>query len=71
MLTPNEIRRRLRRDLVTIAEAYQIGFESRLYTEAEYENLKQTLLQLRELNMKPNIWNSYLRLTGNGRLLIK
>lgn len=53
MLTPNEIRRRLRRDLVTIAEAYQIGFESRLYTEAEYENLKQTLLQLRELNMKP------------------
>ncbi|TAR48969.1 hypothetical protein BV232_08475, partial [Lactiplantibacillus plantarum] len=40
MLTPNEIRRRLRRDLVTIAEAYQIGFESRLYTEAEYENLK-------------------------------
>ncbi|GAB7168679.1 hypothetical protein TUA1478L_06750 [Lactiplantibacillus plantarum] len=69
MLTPNEIRRRLRRDLVTIAEAYQIGFESRLYTEAEYENLKQTLLQLRELNMNPNIWNSYLRLTGNGMLL--
>lgn len=28
MLTPNEIRRRLRRDLVTIAEAYQIGFEN-------------------------------------------
>ena len=61
MLTPNEIDVGYDAE-ITIAEAYQIGFESRLYT-AEYENLKQTLLQLRELNMNPNIWNSYLRLT--------
>ncbi|MGY5271066.1 hypothetical protein [Lactiplantibacillus plantarum] len=64
MLTPNKIRRRLRRDLVTIAEAYQIGFESRLYTEAEYENLKQTLLQLRELNMKPQHMEQLLAING-------
>ncbi|XXO41831.1 hypothetical protein ACSEXT_07275 [Lactiplantibacillus plantarum] len=64
MLTPNEIRRRLRRDLVTIAEAYQIGFESRLYMEAEYENLKQTLLQLRELNMKPQHMEQLLAING-------
>lgn len=64
MLTPNEIRRRLRRDLVTIAEAYQIGFKSRLYTEAEYENLKQTLLQLRELNMNPQHMEQLLAING-------
>lgn len=64
ILTPNEIRRRLRRDLVTIAEAYQISFESRLYTEAEYENLKQTLLQLRELNMKPQHMEQLLAING-------
>ncbi|MDV0432077.1 hypothetical protein RXV91_14485 [Lactiplantibacillus sp. DA1] len=64
MLTPNEIRRRLRRDLFTIAEAYQIGFENRLYTEVEYENLKQTLLQLRELNMKPQHIEQLLAING-------
>ncbi|MCT3286927.1 hypothetical protein [Lactiplantibacillus pentosus] len=64
MLTPNEIRRRLRRDLFTIAEAYQIGFEDRLYTETEYEHLKQTLLQLRELNMAPQHVDQLLAING-------
>ena len=70
MLTPNEIRRRLRRDLVTIAEAYQIGFESRLYTEAEYENLKQTLLQLRELNMKLQHMEQLLAINGDRKSVV-
>jgi len=51
MLTADEVRHRLRQDLVTIADDYQVNIENRLYTETEYVELMQTLLRLRELNM--------------------
>lgn len=51
MLTKKEIQKKLNRELCTIMADYDIQIDNRLYTEAEYENLKETLLRLRELNM--------------------
>ncbi|WP_047998841.1 hypothetical protein [Lactiplantibacillus herbarum] len=64
MLSVKEIRRRLRRDLFTIAEDYQIEIRDRLYTEHEYEDLKQMLLRLRELNMNPQHVQELLAING-------
>ncbi|GEO69730.1 hypothetical protein [Levilactobacillus acidifarinae] len=51
MLTKKDIQKKLNRELFTIMADYDIEIDNRLYTEAEYENLKETLLRLRELNM--------------------
>ncbi|CAJ1229322.1 hypothetical protein [Levilactobacillus zymae] len=51
MLTKKDIQRKLNQELYTIMADYDIEIDNRLYTEAEYENLKETLLRLRELNM--------------------
>jgi len=64
MLSAKAVRYRLRRDLFTIAEDYQIEIRDRLYTEYEYENLKQMLLRLRELNMKPQHVHELLAING-------
>ncbi|AKP64866.1 hypothetical protein FC99_GL002042 [Levilactobacillus koreensis JCM 16448] len=53
MMTPTEIQHKLRRDLYTITDDYDITIDNRLYTEEEYENLKDTLLTLHELGMAP------------------
>lgn len=60
MLTKKEIQKKLNRELYTIMTDYDIQIDNRLYTEAEYENLKETLLRLRELNMTDGQMNQLL-----------
>ncbi|WP_143462426.1 hypothetical protein [Levilactobacillus enshiensis] len=60
MMTPTDIKHKLRRDLYTITDDYDITIDNRLYTEAEYENLKDTLLTLHELGMEPQAMQQLL-----------
>lgn len=52
-MTKGEVQRRLQRELVTVMRKFEIQIDDRLYTEAEFQNLKRTLLTLNQLGLTP------------------
>ncbi|WP_225351655.1 hypothetical protein, partial [Loigolactobacillus coryniformis] len=52
-MNKNEIQKRLKRELFTVAGKFDIAIEDRLYTETEFQNLKKTLLTLNQMGMTP------------------
>jgi hypothetical protein len=52
-MNKNEIQKRLKRELFTVAGKFDIAIEDRLYTEIEFQNLKKTLLTLNQMGMTP------------------
>lgn len=53
MLTRADIQLRLYQELYTIVGDYAIDIDDRLYTDDEYEDLKEMLLRLHELGLTP------------------
>lgn len=52
-MTKGEVQRRLQRELFTVTRKFEIQIDDRLYTEAEFQNLKRTLLTLNQLGLTP------------------
>lgn len=52
-MTKGEVQRRLQRELFTVTRKFEIQIDDRLYTEAEFQNLKRTLLSLNQLGLTP------------------
>lgn len=50
-MTKAEIQQRLKQELFTICDNFEIEIEDRLYTEKQFQNLKRTLLVLNEMGM--------------------
>lgn len=59
-MTKHDIQKRLRQDLFTICDHFDIEMADRIYTEKEYQNLKRTLLTLNELGMDQTQMNRIL-----------
>ncbi|MFD1672372.1 hypothetical protein ACFQ5M_09705 [Agrilactobacillus yilanensis] len=59
-MTKTEINQRLTEELFTICDNFDIEIEDKLYTEAQYQDLKRTLLVLNELGMDENQMNQIL-----------
>ncbi|MFC6171606.1 hypothetical protein [Loigolactobacillus jiayinensis] len=50
-MNKTEVQKRLNRELFTVAGKFDIAIDDRLYTETEFQNLKQTLLTLNQMGM--------------------
>ncbi|MCD2255542.1 hypothetical protein ACNAN0_02955 [Agrilactobacillus fermenti] len=59
-MTKDELQHRLKQELYTICDHYDVEMDDRLYTEAQYQDLKRTLLVMNELGMDQNKLNQLL-----------